>query len=213
VKAGIYMRVSTTKQDAENQRPELEQLALARRWSAEFHEETESGAKVRPILDGLCDRAVKGQVGAVVVWSLDRLGRNAAEVIARVNRLLAANVRVVSLREPWLEQDGPARELLLFIFAWVAQQERRRLIERTNAGLDKARAKGTRLGRPVVPLAALEAAYLFMTEPRVSMRAACRATVYEVERMDRKTGKVRKVTLAVSVGAFSRWLKSKGGAT
>lgn len=159
MKVAIYMRVSTERQDAENQREELEALCLARKWSAQVTSETESGAKARPLLDEVCNLAARGKVGAVVVWSLDRLGRNAVEVIARVEKLLAANVRVVSLREPWLEQEGPARQLLLFIFAWVAEQERRRLIERTNAGLDKARAKlakgetigktgATSLGRP-----------------------------------------------------------------
>lgn len=147
MRAGIYLRVSTDRQDTENQRPELEQLCEARRWSAELHEEIESGAKVRPVLDELCNQAVRGHVGAIVVWSLDRLGRNAVEVIGRVERLLTANVRLVSIREPWLEQDGPARQLLLFIFAWVAEQERRRLIERTNAGLVKARAAGRIGGR------------------------------------------------------------------
>lgn len=177
-RVSIYLRVSTDRQDAENQLPELEQLCLARKWSAEVTEETESGAKARPKLDAVCDAACKGYVRAVVIWSLDRLGRDAFEIVARVNRLLAANVKLVSLREPWLEQEGPARQLLLFIFAWVAEQERRRLIERTNAGLDKARAKlaaggtvgptgASALGRPRADAAKLDEAAMHIATSEV----------------------------------------------
>ena len=59
-------------------------------------------------------------------------------------------VQVVSVREPWLDTGGPVRSLLIAIFSWVAEQERLRLIERTKAGLDRARRQGKRLGRPNV---------------------------------------------------------------
>ena len=57
-------------------------------------------------------------------------------------------MRVVSVRESWLDTGSPVRSLLIAIFSWVAEQERARLIERTKLGLDRARRQGTRLGRP-----------------------------------------------------------------
>jgi DNA invertase Pin-like site-specific DNA recombinase len=57
-------------------------------------------------------------------------------------------VEVVSVREPWLDTGGPVRPLLVAIFSWVAEQERAQIIARTNAGLERARRKGIRLGRP-----------------------------------------------------------------
>ncbi len=57
-------------------------------------------------------------------------------------------IETVSVQEPWLDTGGPVRELLIAIFSWIAEQERARLIERTNAGLDRAKRKGIRLGRP-----------------------------------------------------------------
>jgi len=55
---------------------------------------------------------------------------------------------VISVREPWLDTSGPVRPLLVAIFGWVAEQERARLIERTRAGIERARRQGKRLGRP-----------------------------------------------------------------
>jgi putative DNA-invertase from lambdoid prophage Rac len=57
-------------------------------------------------------------------------------------------VPVLSVREGWLDTTGPVRPLLVAIFGWVAEQERTRLIERTKAGLERARRQGKRLGRP-----------------------------------------------------------------
>jgi len=57
-------------------------------------------------------------------------------------------VQVVSVREPWLDTGGPVRSLLIAIFSWCAEQERERLIERTKAGLERARRQGRRIGRP-----------------------------------------------------------------
>jgi DNA invertase Pin-like site-specific DNA recombinase len=60
-----------------------------------------------------------------------------------------AGVELISLREPWLDTGGPVRDLLLAIFSWVAEQEIRRLVERTNAGIERARLKGTKSGKPI----------------------------------------------------------------
>jgi DNA invertase Pin-like site-specific DNA recombinase len=71
-------------------------------------------------------------VGAMqTVLELDRLG-----------------VRVISLKEPWLDTTSPVRPLLVAVFGWVAEQERLRISERTKAGLDRARRAGKKLGRP-----------------------------------------------------------------
>jgi DNA invertase Pin-like site-specific DNA recombinase len=55
---------------------------------------------------------------------------------------------VLSVREGWLDTSGPVRPLLVAIFEWMAEQERARLIDRTKAGLERARREGKRLGRP-----------------------------------------------------------------
>ena len=54
----------------------------------------------------------------------------------------------MSHQEPWLDTAGPVSDLLMAVFAWVAQQERARIRERVMAGLKTAKAKGKKLGRP-----------------------------------------------------------------
>jgi DNA invertase Pin-like site-specific DNA recombinase len=156
--AALYARVSTAEQTTANQVDELHRLATARGWEPALYEEKESAAKRRPILDRLMDDARRGKVRAVVVWALDRLDRNMLACLSRVVELDRLGVPVVSVREPWLDTSGPTRSLLVAVFGWVAEQERARLIERTRAGLDRARREGKRLGRPRTSSVLLHAA-------------------------------------------------------
>jgi DNA invertase Pin-like site-specific DNA recombinase len=150
MQAAAYARVSSDRQTSANQTAEIQQLAVARGWLPVLYEEVESAAKARPVLDKLMDDARRGAVRAVVVWALDRLDRNMLACLARVVELDRLGVPVVSVREPWLDTSGPTRSLLIAVFGWLAEQERTRLIERTKAGLERARREGKRLGRPRV---------------------------------------------------------------
>lgn len=152
MRAVIYTRVSTADQTNENQLLQLRQLAEQRGYAVvDELSETISGAKKRrPQLDRLMRGAHEGKYQVVLVWAMDRLGRSMHSTIQRILELDARGVRVVSLREPWLELGGPTRDLLISIFAWVAEQERRSIIERTNAGLQRAKREGRKLGRPKV---------------------------------------------------------------
>jgi len=158
VRAALYLRVSTADQTNANQLAELEQLARARGLTPTVYEETESAAKARPVLDRVLADARSGRVSAVCVWALDRLHRSMHGAINTVLELDRLGVRVISLREPWLDTSGPVRQLLVAIFGWMAEQERSRLIERTRAGLERARSQGKRLGRPPVSPVLLRAA-------------------------------------------------------
>jgi DNA invertase Pin-like site-specific DNA recombinase len=152
-KAACYLRVSTDRQDHANQRPDVERLAAARglELDGRVYEEVESGAKAdRPVLRALMEFARRGGFRVLVIWSIDRLGRSMWGAIDDLRELDRLGVRVISVQEPWLDTTGPMRDLLLAIFAWLAQHERDRLRERTKAGLARARAQGKRLGRPPV---------------------------------------------------------------
>ena len=147
-RAALYLRVSTDRQTAENQLAEVRQLALARGYAAVVYEEVESAAKARPVLDRMLADVRAGRVQAVAVWALDRLHRSMTGAIGTVLELDRLGVPVMSVREGWLDTSGPVRPLLVAIFGWVAEQERTRLIERTRAGLERARREGKQLGRP-----------------------------------------------------------------
>src|ERR1700733_4192203 len=133
-RVAIYLRVSTGEQNAENQRPEVELLAGQRGKIVETYMEVGSAAKRRPVFGAMLDGARRGKFDVLVVWALDRFGRSMHENLADLLELDRLGVRVVSVRESWLDTSGPVRSLLVAIFSWVAEQERARLIERIRAG-------------------------------------------------------------------------------
>jgi DNA invertase Pin-like site-specific DNA recombinase len=157
-RAGVYLRVSTDRQTVQNQLADLDRLVRARGYESVIYEEVESAAKARPVLDCLLADARAGRITAVAVWALDRLHRSMVGAIQTVLELDRLGVRVVSVREPWLDTDSPVRPLLVAIFGWVAEQERTRLIERTKAGMSRARKEGKKIGRPRTSTVLLHAA-------------------------------------------------------
>lgn len=182
--AALYARVSTAEQTTANQLDDLRHLATARGWSPVLYEERGSAVKRRPVLDRLMDDARRGTVRAVVVWALDRLDRNMLACLTRVVELDRLGVPVVSVREPWLDTSGPTRSLLVAVFGWVAEQERARLVERTRAGIDRARRQGKRLGRPPASPVMLHAA-ADRVRAGVSLRQAARAAGVGVATLSR----------------------------
>jgi DNA invertase Pin-like site-specific DNA recombinase len=176
----LYARVSTDEQTAANQLPDIEQLCAGRPGWTITHRyiETVSGAaRVRPELARMLADAHAGRFKAVVIWALDRLGRGGiAESVGIVQQLDERGVQLVSVRESWLDMTGPTRGLLVAVFGWVAQQERERLRERINAGLARARAKGTKsgkaIGRPPIPSHVLERGLKLVAEGKTLVRAA-----------------------------------------
>lgn len=156
MKAAVYLRVSTDRQEEANQEPDCLRICQARGWDPVIFREVESGAKRRPKWDEVKRAAHRGEVGAVVVWALDRAGRDRVRLAGDLAELAHKQVQVASVRESWVDQPaGPLRDLLVQIFAWFAEAERTRLVERTKAGIARAVAMGKRLGRKPVPDAKL----------------------------------------------------------
>lgn len=149
-RAAIYLRTSTTRQTTENQRPDVELLARARRLRivAVYDEQISATARTRPGFARMLDAARRGEFDTLIVWALDRFGRSMFSNVRDLLELDRIGVQVLSVRDPWLDTSGPTRSLLIAIFSWVAEQEKIRISERTRAGLARARARGTKLGRP-----------------------------------------------------------------
>jgi DNA invertase Pin-like site-specific DNA recombinase len=160
MRAAIYCRVSSDAQTVENQLLELQTYVTARQWTlaGEYRDEGVSGSKDRrPALDRLMTEARRGKVDVIAVWSLDRFGRSLAHVVTAVQELHERGVAFVSLKEG-LDLSTAAGRLQLHILSALGEFERARLIERTRAGLARARRQGTRLGRRPVRLAAVKLA-------------------------------------------------------
>lgn len=172
-RAAIYLRVSTAEQSLSTQRPAVLQLVRARGLNlVKVYEEVGSAAKKRPVLDQMMLDAHRGEFGVLVVWAIDRLGRSLFDNIAMVRKLADCGVRLVSVREPWLDTGGPTADLILAVMSWVAQFERERLRERTRAGLARARAQGKRIGRPPAEINLKKA--LALLDAGLSYRKAAR---------------------------------------
>lgn len=155
-RAAVYLRVSSKgknqdgspRQDEANQEPDCSRLCAARGWEAVIFRERESGTKARPEWRAMLEQCRRGQFAAAVFWALDRTGRNRVQIAHDVSELARWGLQIASVQDAWLDQPaGPMRDLLLQFMAWVAEGERAKLIERTKAGLDRARAAGTKLGR------------------------------------------------------------------
>ncbi len=149
MRAAIYARVSTFDQEPENQLVELRRYALARGWDVKEHvDHGISGAKERrPALDALLADAKRRRFDVLVVWRLDRLGRNLRHLIVLLEELQALGIAFVSLGEG-IDATTPAGKLQMHILGAIAEFERSRIAERVKAGLQRARAQGKRLGRP-----------------------------------------------------------------
>lgn len=143
-----YCRVSTTDQTPDNQLRELEAAGFAidpRRVITE----TVSGSIPAPERAGfsrLFDRLEDGDV--LVVTKIDRLGRNAMDVRATVDRLEAEGVRVYCLALGGVDLTSAAGRPVMTVICAMAEFERDLLVERTQAGLSRAKAEGKVLGRP-----------------------------------------------------------------
>lgn len=147
-RVALYARVSTADQTTENQLLELRRYAEARGWTAtEYLDHGISGTKERrPALDRLLADARRRRFDVLVVWRLDRLGRNLKHLIMTLDELAAVGVAFTSLNEG-IDTTTPAGRLQLHLLAAIAQFERDRIRERIGAGLARARAQGQRLGR------------------------------------------------------------------
>jgi len=148
MRAAIYARVSTADQTCENQLIDLRRYCAARGWDAtEYVDTGVSGAKDRrPALDQLTADARRRKVDTVVVWRLDRFGRNLRHLITTIEDLNAAGVSFVSMGEN-IDTASPTGRLLLGIMGSFAEFERERIRERIHAGLARARRQGQKLGR------------------------------------------------------------------
>ncbi|MFN3677605.1 MAG: recombinase family protein [Sphingomonas pseudosanguinis] len=148
VRTFLYCRVSTADQSTDNQVSEVEAAGFKVE-PRRIVVETVSGsvpAMERKGFVKLLDRMEAGDV--LLVTKLDRLGRNAMDVRATVDRLADEGIRVHCLALGGVNLTSPAGRMTMQVIAAVAEFERDLLIERTQAGLKRAKAEGTALGRP-----------------------------------------------------------------
>lgn len=144
----LYCRVSTSEQQTTNQVQEVQAAGFAIQ-PQRIVEETISGStstSERKGFQKLLERMEGGDV--LVVTKLDRLGRNAIDVQQTVQMLESKGIRVHCLALGGVDLTSAAGKMTMGVLAAVAEFERDLLIERTQAGLERAKKEGKTLGRP-----------------------------------------------------------------
>lgn len=183
MKIALYARVSTEGQDPEVQLQALRAHATQRGWTIveEFVDHGYSGAKEkRPALDRMIQGAWTGTFQAVLVWRFDRFARSVKHLLTALEKFRSLNINFISLQEQF-DTSTPIGHAMFTIIGAMAQLERDIIRERVKAGLDRARSRGVRLGRPISPARSDEATLLKqqgLSVPEIAKRLRCsRSTV------------------------------------
>ena len=153
-KAALYLRVSTDSQNTENQLRVLQEVAERSGWTivATFEDAGISGAKgrdQRPGFDGLMRAITRGEIQIVAAWSVDRLGRSLPHLVGFLSEIQAKGCDLY-LHQQAVDTSTPSGRMLFQMCGVFAEFEREILKSRINAGLDRARSKGVKLGRPAI---------------------------------------------------------------
>ena len=153
IKAAIYVRVSTDKQELENQRRQLIAFCERSGWEVfKIYSDIISGSKEqRPGFSQMFRDAHKKLFDVVLFWDLSRFSRSGVlYTLEKLKELEYIGIRWKSYNEPYIDSGGVFKDVVVSMLAAVAQIEREKISERTKAGLERARAEGKRLGRPKV---------------------------------------------------------------
>ena len=149
----LYVRTSTVNgQTTKNQERELQAVAERHGWTVVtiFKDQGISGAKgrdKRPGLDRLMQAVARREIDLVAAWSVDRLGRSLTDLLAVLQELHAKGVDLY-LHQQGLDTSTPSGRAMFQMLGVFAEFERAIIRERVMAGLARAKADGTRLGRP-----------------------------------------------------------------
>lgn len=195
VRAAVYIRVSTTHQNSDNQLHELERVAAARDWQivATYRDDGISGAKGRdgrPALDALLKAATRREFDLIAVWSIDRLGRSLQHLVTTVNDLHAQGVQLY-FHQQAIDTTTPSGKLMFGVFSSFAEFERELIRERIKLGVERARKEGKKLGRPS------------------SVTESTRAAIVELYKKGMSPKKISQ-TLRCGVGTAFHTLKQRG---
>lgn len=154
-----YMRISTNHQKTDRQKQTIIEYSVKNGFNIDvFVSDTITGgskADNRPNYHNMKEHFRKGDT--LIVSDVDRLGRNADDVIVEIKDLQSRGIRVVALDVPFLNDwekmnDDSLSKMIIDIFvtlkAHIAQQEKEKIHDRVMQGLEVAKAKGKKLGRP-----------------------------------------------------------------
>lgn len=159
MKVAIYARVSMDEkfddkrfQDPENQLVPLRDFCKAMGWEIvkEYVDKMSGANPARPEFRQMMTDALMRRFSGIVVWKLDRFSREGMmPTMAYIKQLKDRGIWLRSMTESWLDTTNEGMtDVVLAIMSWASAEERKKISERTKAGMVRAKAKGKHCGRP-----------------------------------------------------------------
>lgn len=153
IRVGIYVRTSTSdKQDPEMQTRELRQFVELKGWEivSVYEDKGFTGSNSnRPAFNRILADSKSRKIDMIAVWKLDRFSRSLRDLVVTLEDLGEMGVGFVSIKDG-LDLSTSQGRLLMGVIAVFAQFERDLIVMRVNSGLEHARQRGQKLGRPLV---------------------------------------------------------------
>ena len=152
MRAVTYSRVSTSGQEISNQTNILREVAKMKGLTIvkEYTDDGISGAKGRDQrkgFDNLLKDATRKEFDVILVWSVDRLGRNLQDLISFLNEIHSLGCDLF-IHQSSIDTTTPTGKMMFGILSVFADFERSMITQRTRAGMERARLEGRRIGRP-----------------------------------------------------------------
>ncbi len=152
-RCGLYVRVSTSDQNCDLQIQELTEYVSRRGWTVhKVYQDKASGANPnRKMLGALMQDCRFHHIDIVLTWKLDRLFRSLKNMVATLDEITGYGVEFMSVSDGIdLSKDSPSSRLMLHLISAFSEFELNLIRSRVVAGLQAAKARGQRLGRPPV---------------------------------------------------------------
>jgi DNA invertase Pin-like site-specific DNA recombinase len=148
-KVDLYTRVSADGQNTEGQESELREYAKNRGWEVIriYRDKISGTTTTRPGLSELMVDAKKGKFSAVIVWKFDRFARSVSHLLQALETFRTVGIDFVSISEQ-VDTSTATGKMVFTVLGAVAELERSLIAERVRMGLQIAKKKGIRLGRP-----------------------------------------------------------------
>ena len=151
MKAALWCRVSTDKQDESNQLPAMQEFAARHGHTVvktyELRGVSGRGAQKAQLREAM-DAAHRGEFDVLITWSLDRISRlGVGDLLTTIGQFRQRGCVVLSVQESWMNAAPEVQELLTAVAGFVARFEAERHSERVKAGIAKRRAQGLPVGR------------------------------------------------------------------
>jgi DNA invertase Pin-like site-specific DNA recombinase len=192
-KIALYGRVSTSKQEYENQLIQLREYCKKSNWEiyGEYCDTISGKQDSRPQYDRLFIDAHKKLFDGVVFWDLSRFSRSGTLfTLQKLKELDNLNIFWHSYTEPYFSSIGQFKDVIISIMATLAKIQREQISERTKAGLERVKKAGGTVGRDNIPESAINQVIEFLKMPvPPTYLEICEKVTYQT-----RDGKTRHIT-------------------